>query len=401
MCKARGPGANNCPIDKTHRNQCRACRLHKCSQVGMNKEAVQHERGPRNSTIRRQLALFLKESDATIGHFSHAGLQGASLGPQSGLLSSGAPPANFLVPRSLASSSVNPSLAHSLPPLPPTGPLTGAFAARPGPSMPGLIRPMPVCHPKQYGHGMGLVASLLTHPEAVCENAARLLFMNVKWLKSLPAFVSLPARVQLVLLEEGWRELFVLSAAQFMLSLDIRTLLASAGLGHQVNNGAGAATCTSSSSASDSSLSPNHTTGSASNQDQDKLVTMMTEIRCFQEIIGKLNEMQVDATEYACLKAIVLFKTVFPKTPATTSATHELRDVTSVTTLQDQAQQALSKYGAVAYPMQPYRFGKLLLTLPSLRAVSGNTIEEIFFRKTIGSISIVTLLTDMYKSIDL
>lgn len=30
----------------------------------MNKEAVQHERGPRNSTIRRQVALYLKESAA-------------------------------------------------------------------------------------------------------------------------------------------------------------------------------------------------------------------------------------------------------------------------------------------------------------------------------------------------
>jgi len=28
----------------------------------MNKEAVQHERGPRNSTIRKQMALLLKES---------------------------------------------------------------------------------------------------------------------------------------------------------------------------------------------------------------------------------------------------------------------------------------------------------------------------------------------------
>ena len=31
----------------------------------MNKEAVQHERGPRNSTIRRQVALYLKESAAS------------------------------------------------------------------------------------------------------------------------------------------------------------------------------------------------------------------------------------------------------------------------------------------------------------------------------------------------
>lgn len=66
VCKARGSGANNCPIDKTHRNQCRACRLSKCSDAGMNREAVQHERGPRNSTIRRQVAQYLKESAASL-----------------------------------------------------------------------------------------------------------------------------------------------------------------------------------------------------------------------------------------------------------------------------------------------------------------------------------------------
>ena len=58
----------------------------------------------------------------------------------------------------------------------------------------------------------------------------------------------------------------------------------------------------------------------------------------------------------------------------------------------------LSKYAVHAYPTQPFRFGKMLLLLPALRGVSSQTIEEMFFKKTIGNISIERVILDMYKS---
>lgn len=71
--------------------------------------------------------------------------------------------------------------------------------------------------------------SYFSNPETLCEAAARLLFMSVKWAKSVPAFLSLPFRDQVLLLEEGWRELFVLGAAQFQMPIDAGPLLAAAG----------------------------------------------------------------------------------------------------------------------------------------------------------------------------
>lgn len=75
-----------------------------------------------------------------------------------------------------------------------------------------------------------------------------------------------------------------------------------------------------------------------------------------------------------------------------------LCDVTSVAAFQDQTQLTLSQYVSARHPTQPYRFGKLLLLLPALKAVSAQTIEELFFRRTIGDIPIVRLLSDMYRA---
>lgn len=51
-------GTGFCVIDKKHRNQCQSCRLKKCIRMGMNKDAVQNERQPRNTaTIKPEMLI--------------------------------------------------------------------------------------------------------------------------------------------------------------------------------------------------------------------------------------------------------------------------------------------------------------------------------------------------------
>ncbi|RXG61245.1 Photoreceptor-specific nuclear receptor, partial [Armadillidium vulgare] len=58
--------------------------------------------------------------------------------------------------------------------------------------------------------------------EVIHESAARLLFLGVKWARSIPAFMQLSFRDQAILLEESWSELFLVSAAQWGLPLPER-----------------------------------------------------------------------------------------------------------------------------------------------------------------------------------
>ncbi|GFQ79846.1 nuclear receptor subfamily 2 group E member 1 [Trichonephila clavata] len=64
--------------------------------------------------------------------------------------------------------------------------------------------------------------------------------------------------------------------------------------------------------------------------------------------------------------------------------------------LQDQAQCILGDYVRHKYPRQPTRFGRLLLLIPCLRAVSPQAVEKLFFKDTIGDIPIERLIGDMY-----
>ncbi|GIY92754.1 hypothetical protein CEXT_541351 [Caerostris extrusa] len=126
----------------------------------------------------------------------------------------------------------------------------------------------------------------------ICELAARLLFSAVEWARNIPFFPDLQVTDQVALLRLVWSELFVLNASQCSMPLHVAPLLAAAGL-------------------------------HASPMAADRVVAFMDHIRIFQEQVEKLKALHVDAAEYSCLKAIVLFTTESHKYSSLTSSLEE------------------------------------------------------------------------------
>ncbi|XP_030556090.1 steroid receptor seven-up, isoforms B/C [Drosophila novamexicana] len=197
-----------------------------------------------------------------------------------------------------------------------------------------------------------LLDSRLLSWEMLQETTARLLFMAVRWVKCLMPFQTLSKNDQHLLLQESWKELFLLNLAQWTIPLDLTPILESPLIKERVL--------------------------------QDEATQM--EMKTIQEILCRFRQITPDGSEVGCMKAIALFA---PETAG-------LCDVQPVEMLQDQAQCILSDHVRLRYPRQATRFGRLLLLLPSLRTIRAATIEALFFKETIGNVPIARLLRDMY-----
>ncbi|XP_063224740.1 nuclear receptor subfamily 2 group E member 1-like [Bacillus rossius redtenbacheri] len=374
VCKESG----RCVVDVTRRNQCQACRFNKCLQVNMKKDAVQHERAPRGQpgpphrpqhqhgypAAGRRLApslLFPPPPPPPAPHFLDvpaylhhpllhpAAVFGASLGLHLQLQPACA--AHLAAPQ-LRPGAASPAAEDEVTSSEEAGLLRRRRDSSPAPADPrerhGSFEQL-----RPGGRQCPLrpldLTCLASPADNVYESAAKLLFLAVKWARSVPSFLQLSFRDQAVLLEEAWSELFVLSAAQWSLPVDEDAL---------VHNAVAPAS---------------------------RHAVLEEDARRLKDAVCRLGLLRVDHTEYACLKALVLFK----------AESRGLRDTARVELLQDQTHVMLHEYCA---PRHKARFGKLLLLLPAVHGVGRQSLEELFFRKTVGDVPIERLLGDMLQS---
>ena len=78
-----------------------------------------------------------------------------------------------------------------------------------------------------------------------------------------------------------------------------------------------------------------------------------------------------------------------------TDTTKPLREKNKVDFFRDQAQVVLAQYENMVHPESPARFGKLLLTMPSLKRIGTADLEELFFKRIVGKVQIEKLMERM------
>lgn len=191
----------------------------------------------------------------------------------------------------------------------------------------------------------------------VCDSMKQQLLILVEWAKYIPAFRELTLDDQVALLRAHAGEHLILGVARR--SMHLKDILL---LGNNciiIKN------------------SPEN-----SNQDLD---ISKVGVRIMEEIVKPLNEVNIEDSEFACLKAIVFFD---PNAKG-------LVNSNAIKKIRYQIQINLEDYINDRQYDSRGRFGEILLTLPALQSISWEMVELIQFVRLFGVTHIDSLLQEM------
>lgn len=187
----------------------------------------------------------------------------------------------------------------------------------------------------------------------LCLAADKQLASLAEWAKRLPHFTELSVLDQVKLLQWNWPELLI-GGFCYRSSAVSNGILLSTGL---------------------------HL--SRENLQKAGVGTLVNKL--FTEVINAMKKLQIDVSEWGCLRAIMLFA----------PDTKELGEVDQVETIRERYIATLCQYVKKTYPDDPNRLAHLLLRLPPLKAIALQVLEHLFFFKLIGDVPIDTFLLEM------
>ncbi|GBN22333.1 Photoreceptor-specific nuclear receptor [Araneus ventricosus] len=131
----------------------------------------------------------------------------------------------------------------------------------------------PLGYPSFFAHDGRSETPLDATKSSLYETSARILLLSIRWARNLPSYSSLALQDQVSLLEETWSELFLISCIQWSMPLDSNPLFATMDTNLPLNNV------------------------------QQKKCTQI-----LQKMFTRFKMLAVDFSEFACLKAIILFR---------------------------------------------------------------------------------------------
>ncbi|XP_058860856.1 estrogen-related receptor gamma isoform X3 [Acipenser ruthenus] len=166
----------------------------------------------------------------------------------------------------------------------------------------------------------------------LCDLLNRELLIVIGWAKHIPGFPSLPLADQIALLQSGWMEILVLAVVSRSLAFAEELVFAGNFL---LDRG------------------------------QCRSAGLLDLYSALQQLIGKYQKMGLSPEELVTLKAMAL---------ANSDSGH-VENVEAVQRLQDGLHEALQEYEGSRHPQDPYRTGKLLMTLPLLRQTASRAIH--------------------------